>query len=166
MFCESELAPAGRTTTKLKVDAEVIADAVAARRAASSALQCDAPSGEMIRKLMEANKAQYTQLYPGWRVEVGFWQAVVGCGFERRLQDEILSCISSTTKEITLDQAIAHMDLLSRGKLVAFCGLALQSQFSLCQTFLQDITCKRPPKYDDEHDSPFLKKSWRPARSS
>jgi hypothetical protein len=158
LFCENELVPAGRTTTKLKVDAAVIADAVAARRAASSALQCDAPSGEMIRKLMETNKAQYTQLHRGWRVQVGFWQAVVGDGSERRLQDEILKCITSDTDEITVDDAIANMELLSRGKLVAFCGLALQSQFAVCQTFLQDIKCKRPPRYDGEKDSPFLKK--------
>jgi hypothetical protein len=158
LFCESELVPAARTTTKLKVDEEVLADALAARRAANSALQCEAPSGDEILKLMETNKAQFTQLYRGWRVQVGFWQAVVGIGSERRLRDEIMSCITSGDNEITVVDAIAKMEMLGRGKLVAFCGLALQSQFAVCQTFLQDIKCKRPPRYDGEKDSPFLKK--------
>ena len=71
---------------------------------------------------------------------------------------EILSCLSKVDGKLTLDEAMANMEVLSQSKLVCFCGLGLQALFGSVRTFLQDISKNRAPKYDGENDSGFLKR--------
>ena len=86
-------------------------------------------------------------------MQVAFWSSVAGQGVEKRLQAEVLNCLSDKHNHLTVHQAIENMDALGRSKLVAFCGLGLQSLFNSVKTFLSDIKCNRPPKYDGQNDS-------------
>jgi hypothetical protein len=156
LFCENSLVPANRGISGIKINASLVAGAASARRAASAAIVADSPSGEVILNSMNSNMAQFIQLDRGWRVTVAFWSSVVGQGAEKRLQAEVLMCLSDKHNHITVHQAIENMDELGRSKLVAFCGLGLQSLFNSVKTFLQDIKCSRPPKYDGQNDSTFL----------
>jgi hypothetical protein len=157
LFCENELVPADRPLPKITVDLAVVNTAVNVRRAALAAVISDSPAGEVILNCLLANQGQFLQLHRAFRVTLGFWSSVVGQGSEKRLQTEVVKCLSGDARRCTLDQAIERMELLGRSKLLSFCGLGLQSLFASCKAFLGDIKAKRMPKYDGNNDSEFLK---------
>lgn len=157
LFCEDSLVPQNRAKPTIHIDLEVVNSAVVARKAAAAALIVDAPCGDAILASLTSHQAHMAQLHRAWRVTMAFWHSVVGEGSERRLKDEILKCLPSDTKKVSVEVAAAALDELSRSKLVSFCGLGLQSMFSSVQTFVSDIRSGKAPKYDGTNDSPFLK---------
>lgn len=158
LFCEEHIIGDSRQKGTAKVAKEVVATAELVRKAAQAAVVSESPSGDVILNALNANSAQFIQLHRAWRVSAAFWASVVGAGVERRLQAEVLACFNTEGGAASIDKAIKLMEKLGRSKLVSFCGLSLQAMFTSCQSFLADIKCNRPPKYDGTQDSGFLKR--------
>lgn len=161
LFCEDELVPASRPSYTITIETKVLASAEKARLAARSALIAEKPSGEVILNCLTTNLGQFVQLHRAFRCTVSFWQSVVGEGSEKRLKQEVLKALGDDANRVSLEEAIQRLDMLQSSKLVAFCGLGLQSLFSSCVQFIADIKANRQPRYDGSSDSDFLKSIMR-----
>lgn len=156
LFCESELVPEDRAAVVLEIDDEVLAPAKSVRRAVAAGLAGDTPSGDNILHSLTMHAGQYNQLHRPFRAQIAFWTSIVGAGSEQRLHSEVLKCLGTSERPVTVTEACQRLAALEGRKLIAFCGLGLQTTFSSCKAFVNDIKNDRQPQYDGANDSPFL----------
>ena len=95
------------------------------------------------------------QLNKGWRTIAAFWNSMLGSGAEGRLLEEVLKCLPAEGRDIKVEVAASKLENLGKGRLIAFCGLGLQSVFSSARNHVNDIKGKRAPPFETQKGSAF-----------
>jgi hypothetical protein len=91
-----------------------------------------------------------------FKIEAGFFFGCICANAERRHQAVVLRCLPSVEKWLSVGEFLCALDLLARGKLLEFCGAALQSSFTCVRDMVAGLSDKRCPKLIDGTSNRFL----------
>lgn len=156
---ESDLVTPGRNLITVEISEEVLRDAVKVRRAAAEVLKDPTLSGEGIVAALTAKSHVLSPLSKGWRVLYSFFQCQTGDGAQDRLIMEVLRFLPKKGQAtIKMQESVAKLDQLSKGKLIRFMGVGQQARFGTARQFVADLMAKKTPKFDGKNDCSFMRK--------
>ena len=117
LWCERQLVKDGAEAA-ITIEPEILASAKAAREGALASTTSSQPSGEVILDIVQGHQSQFMLLHRYWRVTVFFWSSLAGEGSEHRLHHEILGCLGTKEKPITIEDVVANLGTFSKSKLM------------------------------------------------
>ena len=116
-WCERQLVK-DAAKPAIAIEPVILASAKAAREGALASTTSPQPSGEVILDIAQGHQSQFMLLRRYWRVTVFFWGSSAGEGSEHRLHHEILGCLGTKEKPITIEDVVANLGTFSKSKLM------------------------------------------------
>ena len=156
LFCEHELVPPRRPAPAIAVSPEVTKAAAAARLAAEELLKGKVQSAIVIQTALDTHAPVLMQLDRQFRLEVAFFKSVSANGAQKRLKDEVLSCLPGHGQIFTETDSLEYLHRLGNSKLIEFCGVGLQATFRSVVSVVEAIKNKLSPAYDATSMSSFM----------
>jgi len=94
--------------------------------------------------------------HPAFRLMAAFWDSAAGDGSETRLSREMLNCMPSESRAISLAQSIVKLQQIKQSKFYGFLGIGSKAVYTSGLKFVEDIKGNKPPVYDTTKNSPFM----------
>lgn len=157
LWCESALVATCEPKPQ-KMTADLVQESARARQAAMGFLnEGEEITSEAIKEVLVKRGGVLLQLDRFFKVEVAFFMAFMGEKAATKFEQDILQCLPWVGADFRAEESLVKLDILSRGSLIAFCGVGMQAVFNSVRAFVYDISQCRPPKFDSTSVSPFLK---------